>query len=82
MTLSNEQRASGEKVLLLHVDFAHASEHEDISEFQALAQASGAHIVELMQIKRDKIDARYLIGQGKVEEIAAFITAQPVDLVI
>ncbi len=82
MTSLNEPHASGERVLLLHVDFTHASEHEDLLEFQALAQASGAHIVELMTIKREKIDARYLIGQGKVEEITAFIEAHPLDVVI
>jgi GTPase len=71
-----------ERALLVHVDFTKVSDNEDLIEFQALAQAAGAQIIDTIAIKRDRMDARYLIGLGKVEEIVAQVSAQSIDLVI
>lgn len=71
-----------ERVLLLHVDFAKTSHHEDLQEFHALAEAAGAEILDLIVVKRDQVDVRYLIGKGKVEELAQIAADKKADLLI
>jgi GTP-binding protein HflX len=71
-----------ERALLVHVDFTKASDNEDLAEFQALAEAAGAQTLELVVLRRDRIDVRYLIGKGKVEEIALLVADHKADLVI
>ncbi|MGA2655454.1 MAG: GTPase HflX, partial [Gammaproteobacteria bacterium] len=71
-----------ERSLLLHVDVAKASSHEDLDEFRALADAAGAEILDLIIVRREQVDVRYLIGKGKVDEIAHIVADKKVDLLI
>jgi len=71
-----------ERALLIHVDFTKDSDNEDLAEFQALADAAGALTLNVITVRRDRIDARYLIGKGKVEELAQIVAEQTADLVI
>ncbi|MFA6058651.1 MAG: ribosome rescue GTPase HflX [Taibaiella sp.] len=71
-----------ERALLVHVDFTKASDNEDLAEFQALADAAGAQTLETITVRRERVDVRYLIGKGKVEELVQKVTEQKADLVI
>ncbi len=71
-----------ERALLVHVDFTKASDNEDLAEFQALVSAAGAESVDLLVMKRERVDVRYLIGKGKVEEITQLVVDHKIDLVI
>lgn len=71
-----------ERALLLHVDFLKTSHHGDLAEFQALADAAGAQTLDLIVVRRERVDVRYLIGKGKVDEMAQIVADQKVDLVI
>lgn len=82
MTTGFDPAKHPERALLLHIDFTKTSDNEDLLEFQALAIAAGAEIVDVVVVKRDRMDARYLIGQGKVAELAETVTAHAIDLVI
>ena len=67
--LSIERRAQiSENVVLVHVDFSEHSE-EDRNEFLALAQSTGAHVLDIISATRVKPDPKYFIGTGKAEEI-------------
>ncbi|MBV8343955.1 MAG: GTPase HflX, partial [Candidatus Eremiobacteraeota bacterium] len=42
----------------------------ELEEFEALAQAAGADILERIVQRRDRIDPATLVGSGKAREIA------------
>ncbi|MBN1407329.1 MAG: GTPase HflX [Calditrichaceae bacterium] len=55
---------------------------DHIDELKALAETSGAEIVESFIQNKTRPDAAYFIGKGKLEELALFIEMQDIDLVI
>lgn len=72
----------GEHVILVHVDFAHATEADDLSEFITLADSADVTPVTVITCSRKSPDAKYFIGTGKVEEIAAAVEHHCADCVI
>lgn len=70
-----------ENVLLISVSIFNV-EDIDAEEFALLAQSAGANIVQHWQVQRDRTDAKYFIGSGKVEEIADFVQEHDIGLVI
>ncbi len=72
----------GERALLIHVDLIKASDNEDLAEFQELALAAGAQIVDLIVARRERVDVRYLIGKGKVDEVAQIVQEHQAELII
>jgi len=73
---------SGERALLVHMDFASAGEHEDPDEFEELVISAGAQSVGFIRGQRSSPTARFFIGEGKVEEIREQVVAQQVDVVL
>ncbi len=55
---------------------------DHLAELQALAQTSGAEIVETFIQERPAPDPAYFVGKGKIDEIKDFILAQQIDLII
>jgi GTP-binding protein HflX len=55
---------------------------ESLSELSALADTAGAVVVGTVSQKRDRPDSTFLIGKGKVEELAGLIEEMEADLVI
>ncbi len=76
------KEAGGERVLLVHLQLHNAETTSDPLEFRALAQAAGAIVVASVVCPRATIDAKYLIGSGKVEELAALIAEQEIELAL
>lgn len=72
----------GEHVILVHVDFAHATESDDLSEFITLADSADVTPVSVITCNRKSPDAKYFIGSGKVEEIATAVQSHCADCVI
>jgi GTP-binding protein HflX len=54
----------------------------DLEEFEALAQAAGARIVDRIVQRRDKVDPATLVGSGKAREIAERAAALRADLLL
>lgn len=73
---------SGERALLVHIDFFQGSEPEDLSEFEMLVDSAGAESCGVVRGSRNQPDPRFFIGSGKVEEIAAKTSEVDADLVI
>lgn len=74
-----------EKVLLVTVDFKKkdAWPIKDITdELEELVTSCGGHVVERVICKYDKPTPGFLIGKGKVEDIAAICTEKPIDTVV
>ncbi len=55
---------------------------DSLTELKFLAETAGAEVVGTFFQENDLYDSRYMIGKGKVEEIAEFIEANNVHLVI
>ena len=76
-----EQKQGGEKTILVSVAI-HILEDLDAEEFRLLAKSAGAQILEHVHAQRFKPDAKYFIGSGKAEEIAARVEELEATLVI
>lgn len=70
-----------ERIILVSVA-VNILEDLDAEEFQLLAQSAGAQIVHHLHAQRIRPDAKLFIGSGKAEEIAEFVKADEISLVI
>ncbi len=82
------QRVDGErpaglpKALLVSVDFGHGDAAASLDELTQLVRSAGADPFATVEAKRRSPDATTFIGSGKVDEIAAQVEADALDLVI
>jgi GTP-binding protein HflX len=53
-----------------------------VAECVALAESAGAEVVDTLIVNRKAPDPRYFLGSGKVEELAAQVREQAIDLAI
>lgn len=81
-----ERPKSGEQALLLNVFLAEDAlafdRAADEQEFESLALSAGAEIVARLPARRDKPDARWFIGKGKVDELADLVRASGAQLLL
>ena len=77
-----ERAETGEKAVLVHIDFPESREREDPQEFEMLAASAGADAICIVTGSRNGPDPRYFIGTGKVEEIAAIVRDEGAELVL
>ncbi|MCB1657494.1 MAG: GTPase HflX, partial [Pseudomonadales bacterium] len=77
-----ERHQGGEKAILVHLELKQYSQDEDLSEFQLLALSAGAQILTVVTGSRQKPDAKFYAGSGKVEEIAQLVQELGADLVL
>ncbi|CAN5160207.1 GTPase HflX [soil metagenome] len=68
--------------MLVGVDFGSPDFAAAFAELTELATSAGAVVVEQISARRDKIDAKFFIGSGKVDEIALIVAEHEADLVI
>jgi len=80
----------GMKVLVISVALSghgghagHAADYADhAQEFTLLARGAGAQIAATVQVRRERPDAAFFIGKGKLAEAVALAQAHAVDLVL
>ena len=77
-----ERPRSGERAILVHVGFGNPPSQDAIQEFRELASSAGAEIVSQVQAVRPAPDARYLLGSGKVGELAEQVQASESEVVL
>lgn len=80
MTPVREPRA--ERTLLVHPDGVRSGEQADPDEFMELALSAGADVAGLVRVALHQPTARFLIGAGKVDELARQVEEQTIELVI
>jgi GTP-binding protein HflX len=73
---------SGERALLVHVDFPEQDNQEDPSELVLLADSAGACRCGLIRAVRQAPDKRTFIGSGKLDELKQAVEQESADLVI
>ncbi len=77
-----ERPHGGERALLVHINFPHQPDQDDLAEFIELVRSADVVDVELVIGSRVQPSAKTFIGKGKLEEIAARVAALEVDVVL
>lgn len=76
-----ERAERGNRAILLHPVFADTGP-EQLDEFQELCRSAGVEIVSILKAPRDRADARFFVGSGKIEEVAEQVAATAADLIV
>jgi GTP-binding protein HflX len=74
--------AASMRVALVGIDFGDSDFTESFAELGLLAQSCGAQVITQVVARRDKPDAAYFAGSGKVAEIALMVQEQDLQGVI
>ncbi len=77
-----ERPRSGERALLIQLGIGQAPEPEQIEEFRLLAGSAGAECVGEIRVNLASARSRYLMGSGKVEEVAEQVHELCAELVL
>jgi GTP-binding protein HflX len=64
------------------VGLSRSCHDDETQEFRALAESAGATVVAEMHARRDRPDARFFIGQGKVDEVLARAREARAELIL
>ena len=76
-----ERAERGNRAIILHPEFR-TTGPDALDEFQELARSAGAEVVDTVKAPRDRPDARYYVGKGKIEELAGRVAELEADLVL
>lgn len=71
----------GNRAVILHPVFGDTGP-EALDEFEELCRSAGVEVANIISSPRDRPDARYFVGKGKIEEVADQVIATGSDLVL
>jgi GTP-binding protein HflX len=71
----------GDRAVILHPEFR-LTGPDALDEFQELARSAGAEIAGIVSAPRDRPDARFYVGKGKIEELAERVDETGSDLIL
>jgi GTP-binding protein HflX len=71
----------GDRAVILHPVFK-LTGPDALDEFQELARSAGAGIEGVLTAPRDRPEARFYVGSGKIEELAGLVEESGADLVL
>jgi len=77
-----ERPRGGERALLVHNNFPHQPDQDDLAEFVELVRSADVDDVDLVLGSRLQPSAKTFIGKGKVDELAARVEALKIDVVL
>jgi GTP-binding protein HflX len=73
---------AGEQAILVHVNFSDENNREDLAELELLVSSSRVNAASVLTTSRSAPHAKYFVGTGKAEEIAAAVRAYEANVVI
>ncbi len=73
---------SGERAILVHLDFSGDRDADALDELRELAVSAGAQPLAVVTGARHAPDPKYFVGSGKAEEIRDAVAAESADIVI
>jgi GTP-binding protein HflX len=76
-----ERAKRGNRAVALHPVFADTGP-EQLDEFQELCRSAGVEITAVLTSPRDRPDARFFVGSGKIDEVAEQVKATGADMVL
>ncbi|NNJ93900.1 MAG: GTPase HflX [Halobacteria archaeon] len=77
-----ERPETGERAVLVHINFPEGADEEDLQEFTDLVNSAGAVPVATVTGTRSKPEPRLFVGTGKAEEILDAVRGNEADVVI
>jgi GTP-binding protein HflX len=77
-----ERPATGEAAVLVALDFGTAHHAESRDELKLLASSAGLDVRAVVEGRRDRPDARFFAGTGKVEEIGRTLADSHADIAV
>ena len=77
-----ERPRGGERALLVHNNFPHQPDQDDLAEFVELVHSADVENVDLIIGSKHQPSAKTFIGKGKLEEVAAQVSARDIDVVL
>ncbi len=79
-SLVNERPDTGEKAVLVHLDFYRGQ--EDLQELKELAKSAATDPVHVVTGTRQRPDPKYFIGTGKLDELKNVVQNLKADVVL
>ena len=76
-----ERAERGNRAILLHPVFA-GTGPELLDELQELCRSAGVEISAVITSPRDRPDARFFVGSGKIDEVAEQVSATGADMIV
>lgn len=73
---------SGERAVLVHVNFTQEGEWEDLSEFEMLVSSAGVSTLQVITGSRQAPHPKYYVGEGKAQEIAQAVQITGAEIVL
>ena len=77
-----ERPDTGERAILVHLDFPSENDTEDPGEFAQLVASAGVEALELVRGSRAQPSPRFFVGEGKLEEIRQAVETSGADVVL
>jgi len=77
-----ERPQTGERAVLVHLEFPFAAQREELDEFRELVVSAGAEPVAVIVGSRKTPDPKFFVGTGKVEEIRDAIINNEAEVVL
>jgi GTPase len=71
-----------EQAILVHVNFSQQHTSEDLSELKLLVASAGVQCLQVVTTSRSAPDAKFFVGTGKADEIAALVEQTQASVVI
>jgi GTP-binding protein HflX len=76
-----ERAERGNRAVILHPAFK-TTGPDALDEFQELALSAGVEIAAVLNAPRDRPDARYFVGSGKIEDLAELVEEKSAGLIL
>ena len=73
---------SGERAVLVHINFTQEGEWEDLAEFEMLVSSAGVEALQVVTGSRQSPHPKYYVGEGKAQEIATAVQLTGAEIVI
>ncbi|MDR5612375.1 MAG: ribosome rescue GTPase HflX [Arsenophonus sp.] len=77
-----DRHEGGELAVLVHVFFSNEKDTENLIEFESLVISAGIKPVQIITGNRKSQQAKYFVGEGKAEKIAAAVKDSNADVVL
>ena len=74
-----DRHRGGERAMLVYVE---RDSQDDYQEFLSLAFSSGIKVIDVIKVKRQRFESRFLIGKGKAEEIMHRVKEHEIEVIL
>ncbi len=77
-----ERPKSGERAVIVHIEYYGSTVEDSLAEFKELARSAGAEVLDILTGSRTAPDPRHFIGKGKIEELKTLVQSLDAEIVL